>query len=252
MIHRDCQMLRGEMMKKKKIVLIGAIIVVMIVVAANLSYLGAIPPETNNRLAVIEDEKGDRIGVEPISDEVWSKLVELFHGKEMMWIGGVVEEFINIKPDKHYKWGFRFKPGTIVVAEVTAEGLQTTIRSISADIGYWLDIGQAYVFAKIVDYSVGVKMQISAQLSPDSVVRGDNVTVSAIVKDGAENLIEGATVTATLGDLEILFLLSDEGNGNYQVTIDTSIVYEGTYEIVVTAEKGGYEPNQTSQMLTVK
>ena len=65
-------------------------------------------------------------------------------------------------------------------------------------------------------------------------------------------MIEGATVTATIGDLEILFLLSDEGNGNYQVTIETSIVYEGTYEIVVTAEKEGYEPNQTSQMLIVK
>lgn len=144
-------MLRGEMVKKKKVVLVGVIIVVMsAVVASGLSYFGAIPPETNNRLAVIEDEKGDRIGVEPISDEVWSKLVELFHSKEMRWIGGVVEEFINIKPDKYYKWGFRFKPGTIVVAEVTAEGLQTTIRSISADIGYWLDIGQAYVFAKVV------------------------------------------------------------------------------------------------------
>jgi hypothetical protein len=145
-------MLRGEMMKKK-VVLVGAIIVVMsVIVTSGLSYFGAIPPETNNRLAVIEDEKGDCIGVEPISDEVWSKIVELFHSKEMMWIGGVVEEFINIKPDKYYKWGFRFKPGTIVVAEVTAEGLQTTIRGISADIGYWLDIGHAYVFAKVVDY----------------------------------------------------------------------------------------------------
>jgi len=240
------------MMKTKKVALVGAILVVMSVVAASgLSYLGAIPPETNNRLAVIEDEKGDRIGVEPISDEVWSKLVELFHSKEMMWIGGVVEEFINIKPDKYNKWGFRFKPGTIVVAEVTAEGLQTTIRGISADVGYWLDIGQAYVFAKVVDYSLGVKMQISVQLSSDSVVRGDNVTVSAIIKDGAENLIEGATVTATIGDLEILFLLLDQGDGNYQVTIYTSIVNEGTYEIVVTAQKEGYEPDQTSLTLTV-
>ena len=149
------------MMKKKKVALVGAIIVIVImsVVAASLNYLGAIPPETDNRLAVIEDEKGDRIAVEPIRDEVWSKLVELFLSKEMMWIGGVVEEYINIKPDKYYKWGFRFKPGTIVVAEVTAEGLQTTIRSISADIGYWLDIGQAYVSAKVVDYSTGVNMQ---------------------------------------------------------------------------------------------
>ncbi len=251
MIHRDCQMLRGEMMKKKKVVLVGAVIVVMSVVVASLSYLGAIPPGTNNRLAVIEDEKGDRIGVEPISDEVWSKLVELFHSKEMMWIGGVVEEFINVEPDKYYKWGFRFKPGTIVVAEVTAEGLQTTIRDISANIDYWLDVGYAYVFAKVTDYSMGVKMQVFAQLSSDIVTKGDNVTISAMVKDDAGKPIEGATVTATIGDLEILFLLLDQGDGNYQSTIYTSIVNEGTYEIVVTAQKEGYEPDQASLTLTV-
>jgi len=245
-------MLEGEMMKKKKVALVGAIIVVMSVVVANgLSYMGAIPPETNSRLAVIEDEKGDRIGVEPVSDEVWSKLVELFHSKEMMWIGGVVEVFIFIRPDPNYPWGFRFKPENITVAEATAEGLQTTIRDISEDVDYWIRLGQAYVFAKVVDYSLDIKMQISAQLSPDRVFQGDNVTVSAIIKDDAENLIEGATVTATIGDLEILFLLADQGNGDYQGTIDTSIVKQGTYTIVVTAQKEGYEPSQSSLTVAV-
>ena len=97
----------------------------------------------------------------------------------------------------------------------------------------------------------GVKMQVIVELSSDTVTRGDDVTIFVVVKDDGGKPIEGATVTATIGDLEVLFLLSDHGNGNYQVVIDTSIVNEGTYDIVVTVEKEGYEPSQTSQALTV-
>jgi len=95
------------------------------------------------------------------------------------------------------------------------------------------------------------KMQVIIELSSDTVARGDEVTIFVVVKDEGENPIEGATVTATIGDLEVLFILSDHGDGNYQVAIDTSIVKEGTYEIVVTVEKEGYEPSQTSQTLNV-
>ena len=97
----------------------------------------------------------------------------------------------------------------------------------------------------------GFKVQVIMELSSDTVVRGDEVTIFVVVKDDGGNPVEGATVTATIGDLEVLFILSDQGNGNYQVAIDTSIVKEGTYEIVVTVEKEGCEPSQTSQMLTV-
>ena len=97
----------------------------------------------------------------------------------------------------------------------------------------------------------GFKMQVIMELSSDIVTRGDEVTIFVVVKDEGENPIEGATVTATIGDLEVLFILSDHGDGNYQVAIDTSIVKEGTYEIVVTVEKEGYEPSQTSQTLNV-
>jgi hypothetical protein len=97
----------------------------------------------------------------------------------------------------------------------------------------------------------GFKTQIIVELSPETVARGDEVTIFVTVKDYGGNHIEGATVTATIGDLEVLFILSDHGNGNYQVAIDTSIVNEGTYEIVVTVEKEGYEPSQMSRTLTV-
>jgi len=97
----------------------------------------------------------------------------------------------------------------------------------------------------------GLKMQVIVELSSDNLTRGDDVTLFVVVKDDGGNPIEGATATATIGDLEILFILSDQGNGNYQVAINTSIVKEGIYEIVVTVEKEGYEPTQTSQTLTV-
>ena len=40
-----------------------------------------------NRIAIIEDVNGDRIGVEPTSDEVWNRLVELYHTRDQLWIG---------------------------------------------------------------------------------------------------------------------------------------------------------------------
>jgi hypothetical protein len=95
------------------------------------------------------------------------------------------------------------------------------------------------------------KMEVSVELSSDTVVRGDDVTIFVVIKDYGGNPIERATVTAMIGDLEVLFILSDHGNGNYQVAIDTSIVNEGTYEIVVTVEKEGCEPSQVSRTLTV-
>jgi hypothetical protein len=94
-------------------------------------------------------------------------------------------------------------------------------------------------------------LQVTAQLSSGTIARGDNVTIFALVEDEAEKPIGQATVTATIGDLEILFLLADQGDGNYQGSIDTSIVKQGTYTIVVTAQKEGYEPSQSSLTVTV-
>ena len=61
-----------------------------------------------------------------------------------MWVGGEVERYNN-------KWSFRFKTGTIVVAQFTIEGAQATIRFISEDIDYWIRFGIAYVGSKVVE-----------------------------------------------------------------------------------------------------
>jgi hypothetical protein len=60
-----------------------------------------------------------------------------------MFVGGIVEKYGN-------KWGFRFKPDSVTIAQVTAEGLQATIKYISENLDYWLD-GYAYVSSKVVE-----------------------------------------------------------------------------------------------------
>ena len=102
----------------------------------------ALKHETS-RWAVIEDVNGDRMAVEPSKDEVWSQLVRLCKSKKKQWVGGIVEAYDN-------KWGFRFKPETVAVAEVVAEGLQATIKHVSEDLDYWLG-SHAYIGAKVVE-----------------------------------------------------------------------------------------------------
>ncbi len=95
-----------------------------------------------------------------------------------------------------------------------------------------------------------LQLQVTMQLSTDTATKGEVMTVSANVKDLGGNPIEGVTVTVYIGDKALDLL--DQGNGNYQATIDTSDVDEGTYIVNILAHKEGCESNQTSQNLTVK
>jgi len=135
---------------KKRYVAVAVLAILMVTVILGVAVwanyvdsLNAVKHETN-RWAVIEDRNGDRMAVEPTSDQVWSELVKLNQNGTRMWVGGIVERYDN-------KWGFRFKPDTVTVAQVTAEGLQATIREINANIDYWLNLGWAYVSAKVVE-----------------------------------------------------------------------------------------------------
>jgi hypothetical protein len=138
------------LMKKKRIALACVVLITALTTAGRIYFLRAAADELPG-MAIIEDTNGDRIAVEPTNGEVWDELVELYHSEGEMWIGGVVEVFIFIRPDPNYPWGFRFKPENITVAEVTAEGLQTTIRDICEDVDYWISIGQAFVFAEVAE-----------------------------------------------------------------------------------------------------
>jgi len=81
---------------------------------------------------------------------------------------------------------------------------------------------------------------------------GESVNVSVLTKDCFDRPVEGATVTATIGDLEVLVAFMDEGNGIYRTTIDTTIVELGSHEITITAERAGHIQGQTFKILTVK
>jgi len=133
---------------KKRYVAVAVFVTMMFVilgVAAWANYvnsLNEVKHETN-RWAVIEDVNGDRIAVEPTDDHIWSELIQLNQNGTRMFVGGIVERYNN-------KWGFRFKPDSVRVAQFTAEGLQGTIKYISENIDYWLN-GWAYVSAKVVE-----------------------------------------------------------------------------------------------------
>lgn len=48
---------------------------------------------------------------------------------------------------------------------------------------------------------LGNPLQVTAQQSPQTVKKGDNVTISVFVKDLLGTSVEGASVTTTVGDL---------------------------------------------------
>ena len=129
--------------------LYAALFIAALVVAGIAAYwfyvnsLSQVEHETD-RWAVIEDVNRDQIAVEPTSDEVWSELVKLHQNGTRMFVGGIVERYDN-------RWGFRFNPDSIVIAQFTAEGLQGTLQLMSSDIDYWVNLGYAYVNAKVVE-----------------------------------------------------------------------------------------------------
>jgi len=125
------------------IVLTVVIAVLGVVVLINYMEEPDSPKHETDRWAVIEDVNGDKIAVETVSDEVWSELVQLNQNGSERFVGGIVVEYDN-------KWGFRFDPNNVTVAEVTAEGLQATIRYISENLDDWLG-GWAYVHAKVTE-----------------------------------------------------------------------------------------------------
>ena len=93
---------------------------------------------------IILDSKDDVIAVETVDPNVWSSFVSLYKNKTEIWIGGIVEEYDNY-------WGFRFKPDSIVIAEITIKGAQSNIQAISQDLNYWISTWgkQTYVLAKV-------------------------------------------------------------------------------------------------------
>ena len=129
---------------------LGILVVIIVLVAGtsvviwnHLDYSSATKHDTN-RWAVIRDVENSRLAIETTDNAVWNQLVQLHQNGTEMWIGGVVEPYDN-------KWGFRFNPETIIIAQFTIEGAQTTIRFLSEDIEYWINFGIAYIGSTVND-----------------------------------------------------------------------------------------------------
>jgi ribosomal protein L18 len=132
----------------RKAVVAGLVSMVIAITVCSVAWIYYRQSPDNSRhettrWALIEDLHGDRLVVETASDEVWSQLVQLRQNGSRLWIGGIVERYDN-------SWGFRFKPKSLTVAEVTAEGSQATIRYISENLDQWLG-RWAYVAAKVTE-----------------------------------------------------------------------------------------------------
>ena len=84
------------------------------------------------------------LAIETTDTTVWNQLVQLYQNGTEMWIGGEVERYDN-------KWGFRFNPDTIIIAQFTIEGAQTTISFLSEDIEYWINFGIAYIGSTVIE-----------------------------------------------------------------------------------------------------
>jgi uncharacterized protein YfaS (alpha-2-macroglobulin family) len=89
------------------------------------------------------------------------------------------------------------------------------------------------------------------QLLPEHIGPGDALTISVNVTDLVGTPLDEAEVTATIGDLEIIYILPQQGNGHYQLSFDTPIMTPGTYEITVTVQKEGYHLVRTSTNLII-
>ena len=138
-------------MKKSLVLVVVGIIITAVICFSIWVYWGSddYSDKTNHETdiwAVIEDSKRDIIAVETAEPSVWDDLVNLRDNQTEMWIGGVVEEYSNY-------WGFRFRPDTVVIAEITIEGAQSSIEGIGGDLNYWINVWarETYVLAKVIE-----------------------------------------------------------------------------------------------------
>jgi hypothetical protein len=94
---------------------------------------------------MVEDPGGDRLIIEvaPGLDAI-DDLLDMHRSGGTRWVGGRIERYDN-------RFGFRFDPETIVVANFTAEGLQAVFfETIQNNFTYWQGLGHVYIEGRVV------------------------------------------------------------------------------------------------------
>jgi len=93
-----------------------------------------------------------------------------------------------------------------------------------------------------------VPMSVTAEVEEGFAAQGDEVLVEIDIENDYGLTVQGASVILRLDDQTII--ATEEPDGGYSATIDTS-EQEGLVEYVVTAEKRGYIPSETTHLITV-
>ncbi len=93
-------------------------------------------------------------------------------------------------------------------------------------------------------------LQVTGSLSKTQPIIEETVTITTALEDETGSPITGATVKATVSS--IVLDMSDQGNGNYQATLNTANLGEGTFSITITAEKEGYISGQDTLSLQIQ
>ncbi len=91
------------------------------------------------------------------SDSLGQVMRNIVGKAKKYWIGGGVVE------DSSYRHGFYFDPNTIVIAEITAEGMQTTIQQIEQNPSYYSENGFSNGYTEHAWYVLGLFKEYKSQ-----------------------------------------------------------------------------------------
>ena len=156
---------------------------------------------------LVEDIDGDRMSIRASKNnqDALDALTEMSKTGQTMWVGGEIQDFKN-------KFGFRFSPDTVAVAEITAEGLQAAkYKSIQEDIDYWRGLGTVYISGKVV--SVIDKIPVNSQES------SFNVTTTTS-NGGVKNISVDPSSTSIIVALDT----SATRAGNLTITLPRELI----------------------------
>jgi hypothetical protein len=87
------------------------------------------------------------------TDSTAQLMQSLVNQNATQWIGG------RVVPDNGVPHGFYFDPSTIVIAEITVEGMQTTVSQITADPEYFSENGWSNGLAEHAWYVTGIFLE---------------------------------------------------------------------------------------------